>query len=124
MNLQVFYQNLQTRFESAGICGTIAAVRHVPCRTLRSGLTEGFPWQRAFYIRLKEMCIRDRGETVTTKISLTAPLSAPVLAGSRVGEAIFFLDGQEVGRVPLLCGMDVLPEWEPAMATLKAGLPQ
>lgn len=64
------------------------------------------------------------GETVTTKISLTAPLSAPGLAGSRVGEAIFFLDGQEVGRVPLLCGMDVLPEWEPAMATLKAGLPQ
>ena len=64
------------------------------------------------------------GESITTEISLTAPLSAPVLAGSQVGEAIFLLDGQEVGRVPLLSGMDVLPEWEPAIATLKSGLPE
>lgn len=64
------------------------------------------------------------GETITTEISLTAPLCAPVQAGSQVGEAIFLLDGQEIGRVPLLSGTDVLPEWEPAIATLKAGLPE
>lgn len=63
-------------------------------------------------------------ETITAKISLSTPLTAPVLAGSPAGEAIFSVDGQEIGRVALLCGKDVLPVWEPAMATLKSGLPE
>ncbi|WP_295585292.1 D-alanyl-D-alanine carboxypeptidase family protein [uncultured Oscillibacter sp.] len=63
-------------------------------------------------------------ETLTTDITLTAPLTAPVLAGTPAGEAVFSVDGQEVGRVTLLCGKDVLPVWEPAMATLKSGLPE
>lgn len=62
-------------------------------------------------------------ETLTTEIELAAPLVAPLRAGREVGEAIFSIDGTEVGRVPLLCGADVLPNIQPAMAILKTGLP-
>ena len=62
-------------------------------------------------------------ETLTTKINVTTPLAAPLRAGREVGEAIFFLNGTEIGRVSLLCGADVLPRVAPAMAILKTGLP-
>ena len=37
----------------------------------------------------------------------SASLTAPVLRGQRVGEQIYTLDGQELGRVPLLAGESV-----------------
>ena len=62
-------------------------------------------------------------ETMTTKIRVPTPLVAPLRAGREVGEAIFFLNGTEIGKVSLLCGADVLPHVAPAMAILKTGLP-
>ena len=50
------------------------------------------------------------------------PLEAPVLAGTEAGEAVFFVDGTEVGRVTLLCGRTVLPLSGTALETLKRGL--
>lgn len=61
-------------------------------------------------------------EQLDTRIELTMPLAAPVRAGTKAGEAVFTLDGKEVGRVELLCGKTVLPRLEPAMATLKLSL--
>ena len=67
-------------------------------------------------------CVRENN--MIDEIELTAPLSAPVLAGTVVGQAVFTLDGKEVGRVDLLCGKTVLPRLESAMDTLKTGLPE
>ena len=50
-------------------------------------------------------------------------MSAPISAGTVAGEAVFFVDGQEVGRVELLCGTDVMPRVEAAISLLKQGLP-
>ena len=63
------------------------------------------------------------GETLETKIQLDAPLSAPVTAGTKVGRAVFTVNGTEVGQVDLLCGETVLPRLDTAVRTLKAGLP-
>ena len=46
-----------------------------------------------------------------------------MLAGTAVGEAVFSVDGAEVGQVELLCGTDVMPQVEPAINLLKMGLP-
>ena len=46
-------------------------------------------------------------------------LSAPVTAGTRAGQAVFTLNGQEVGRVDLLCGETVLPVVASAMGVLR-----
>ena len=62
-------------------------------------------------------------ETLETTIELDGPLAAPLRAGDRAGEAVFTVNGEEVGRVALLCGADVLPEMESALAVLKHGLP-
>ena len=64
------------------------------------------------------------GEKLEMRVELTEPLRAPVLAGRRAGEAVFSLHGEEVGRVGLLCGVDVLPKVTTAMHTLKLYLPQ
>ena len=40
-------------------------------------------------------------------MELDRELSAPLRAGTRVGEAVFSLNGREVGRVGLLTGRDV-----------------
>ena len=64
------------------------------------------------------------GERLETRIELNRPLAAPVLAGTSVGQAVFTLDGAEVGRVDLLCGRTVPPELRTAMSTLKTGLPE
>ena len=61
-------------------------------------------------------------ETLETLIELDAPLAAPLRAGMRAGQAVFTLNGQEVGRVDLLCGKNVLPRLTSAMATLKQSL--
>lgn len=63
------------------------------------------------------------GENVTTDIRLDGPLTAPIPAGQAVGEAVFSLNGREIGRVQLLAGGNVMPRVEPAMAALKTGLP-
>ena len=63
------------------------------------------------------------GETLEMAVTLDGPLTAPLRAGEQVGELVFSVDGREVGRVALLCGADVLPEMESALAVLKHGLP-
>ena len=62
------------------------------------------------------------GERLETRVELDRPLAAPVLAGTAVGQAVFTLDGAEVGRVDLLCGRTVPPELKTAMGALKTGL--
>ena len=61
-------------------------------------------------------------ESMTMRLELAQPLEAPVLAGTEAGEAVFFVDGTEVGRVKLLCGRTVLPQEGAALETLKHGL--
>ena len=50
-----------------------------------------------------------QGETLETNLELDRELTAPLRAGTRVGAAVFSLDGKEVGRVDLLVGKDLLP---------------
>ena len=64
------------------------------------------------------------GEHLEMSVELDAPLTAPLTAGRSVGNAIFTLNGREVGRVALLCGESVPPMLDSAMQTLKLGLPQ
>ena len=61
------------------------------------------------------------GETLDMTVELDAPLTAPVAAGRRAGEAVFALSGREVGRIELLCGEAVPPKLDSAMAVLKHG---
>ena len=63
------------------------------------------------------------GESLEMDVVLDGPLTAPLRAGDRVGEAVFSVDGEEVGRVALLCGADAAPRMESALAVLKNGLP-
>ena len=63
------------------------------------------------------------GETLERRISLYKPLTVPLSAGTAVGEAVFTVKGQEVGRVELLCGRDVLPRLQSALSLLRDGLP-
>ena len=64
------------------------------------------------------------GEKLTTEVELDQPLTAPLSAGTRVGEAVFRLNGKEVGRVDLLCGAGVAPRLEPALHQLHLALPE
>lgn len=50
-----------------------------------------------------------QGEALETAVVLDGPLTAPLRAGTRVGEAVFSLNGEEVGRVALLAGRDFSP---------------
>ena len=61
------------------------------------------------------------GETLDMTVELDTPLTAPVTAGRRAGEAVFALSGREVGRIELLCGEAVPPKLDSAMAVLKHG---
>ena len=60
-----------------------------------------------------------KGETLETSVELYRDLTAPIRAGTKVGEAVFRLNGQEAGRVELLCGETVLPAVTSAMSVLK-----
>ena len=62
------------------------------------------------------------GERLEIRIDLDEPLAAPVKAGTQVGEAVFLLDGAEVGRVDLLCGETAWPKLESAWKMLKLAL--
>lgn len=64
------------------------------------------------------------GEHLETRIEMKAPLAAPVLSGTIAGQAVFSLNGVEVGRVDLLYGKTVPPRLESAMNALKTGLPE
>lgn len=68
---------------------------------------EGFAWPAA------------EGETLETRWELDGPLTAPVAAGTRAGQAVFLLNGTEVGRVDLLCAEAAAPRVESALKTLK-----
>lgn len=80
--------------------------------TVPLAAASGFSWPLA------------EGEKLETELELTGPLTAPVTAGTAAGEAVFTVDGQEVGRVQLVCGADVPPGVESAMALLRRGFPQ
>lgn len=64
-----------------------------------------------------------RDEDVRRELNVTATqLSAPVLAGTQIGEAVFYQNDVECARVPLLAGRDCrddraqpsrLPDWLP-----------
>ncbi len=64
------------------------------------------------------------GEELETALELTGPLTAPVTAGTAAGEAVFSVNGKEVGRVALVCGAAVPPAVEGAVALLRRGIPQ
>ncbi len=59
------------------------------------------------------------GEALETAVELDRELAAPLRAGTRVGEAVFTLNGKEVGRVGLLCGETLFPKAESAMSVLR-----
>ncbi len=61
-----------------------------------------------------------QGEALETDIRLDRELAAPLRAGAQVGQAVFTLNGREVGRVALLCGETVPLQAESAMKTLRS----
>ena len=63
------------------------------------------------------------GESLELDVELAGSLRAPIRAGRRAGEAVFSVNGKEVGRVALLYGADVAPRMESALSILKQGLP-
>lgn len=87
----------------------IAEVQNSVCGTVPLVAAAGFSWPTAAEERLE------------TQVELSVPLLAPMQAGTPVGEAVFLLNGTEVGRVGLLCGRTALPKLESAMKTLKTG---
>lgn len=89
-----------------------AAVQGGVSRTVPLVAAAGFSWPVG------------AGETLERRVELNGPLAAPVQAGTAAGQAVFTLNGEEVGRVDLICGKTVLPELESAMSALKAGLPE
>ncbi|MBR4283288.1 MAG: D-alanyl-D-alanine carboxypeptidase [Anaerotignum sp.] len=50
---------------------------------------------------------KDSAKEWETKVETLPSLDAPVEAGEKVGEVIFLIDGQEVGRAPLLTAEDI-----------------
>ena len=68
---------------------------------------DGFSWPTA------------ENEQIRTMVELDQPLTAPIPAGTRVGQAVFTLNGKEIGRVDLLCGVTAVPRVESALHTLK-----
>ena len=63
------------------------------------------------------------GETVRMELAWSrSPLRAPCSAGETAGEAVFFLNGTDIGRVALLCGRTVPPKLTSALNHLKLEL--
>lgn len=58
-------------------------------------------------------------EELDARLELDRPLMAPLAAGTKVGQAVFTLNGKEIGRVDLLCGENAVPKVASAMQTLK-----
>lgn len=59
-----------------------------------------------------------RGEELVVRFELPESLRAPVAAGASAGQAVFSLNGKEVGRVELVCGCDTLPAIQPPASLL------
>lgn len=59
------------------------------------------------------------GEALEMRVELTRSLKAPITAGTKAGEVVFTVDGQEVGRVGLLCGETVKEKRATAWNVLK-----
>lgn len=59
------------------------------------------------------------GERLESRVELDRELTAPLRAGTPVGQAVFTLNGKEVGRVGLLCGETVPPRADSAMGRLR-----
>ncbi len=76
-------------------------------RSVAAASTSGFSWPLA------------EGETLETTLVPDQTLTAPLRTGERVGQAVFTVNGKEVGRVELRCAQTVLPMVEPALALLK-----
>ena len=81
-------------------------------QTVPLAAAESFSWPLA------------EGETLETQVELPVPLRAPLSAGTRVGQAIFTLNGTEVGRVDLVCGTTILPQLASAAGALRLRLPK
>ena len=98
------------------VAATGEILAHLPVEggvqnTVPLAAAERFSWPLAEEERLEiEICSDD-------------PLLAPVMAGSKVGKAIFTVDGTEVGCIDLLCGRTVLPAAATAWQTLKFPVP-
>lgn len=92
-------------YEQAGVQGGLSA--KVPLVA-----ADSFSWPLA------------EGERLEIRVELDGPLTAPVTAGTKAGQAVFTLNGREIGRVDLLCGMSVAPRVESALNVLKLGLPE
>ena len=68
-----------------------------------------------------------QGEVLETSVKLERDLTGPLRAGTRVGKAVFSLNGKEVGRVGLLIGSNISPppgeeavssgSWKPEVET-------
>lgn len=54
-----------------------------------------------FYALLTE------SDEVRVWIALTEYLQAPIRIGQRAGDAIYYLDGEEIGRIPILCSESI-----------------
>lgn len=97
----VLGQELGTAPIAGGVCQEVPLVA-----------AESFSWPMA------------EGEKIEVRQLIPVPMSAPISAGTAVGEAVFLVNGIEVGRVELLCGKDVLPQLESAIGTLYLRLPE
>lgn len=76
-------------------------------KTVSLVAAESFSWPAA------------ENEKLETRLELSQALAAPLGAGTKVGQAVFTLNGEELGRVDLLCGEYVAPRVESALAALK-----
>lgn len=99
----------QTAARPGQVLGT-AAVSNGIKATVPLTAAEGFSWPVA------------EGERLEVRIECDARLSALVTAGEALGQAVFTLDGREVGRVDLLAGETVLPQAASALSVLKSGM--
>lgn len=88
---------------------TWAAVEGGLAATVPLVAEESFSWPTA------------EGERLTREILLDGPLTAPVTAGETVGTAVFYLDGEEVGRISLAAGRSVVSKLTSAIDCLKRG---
>ncbi|HHW42446.1 D-alanyl-D-alanine carboxypeptidase [Desulfofundulus thermobenzoicus] len=69
------------------------------------GQVESLPAVTAGTVQVE--AVRDQLRRVEREIKLLSPVQAPVRAGQKVGEAVYRLDGRELGRLDLVAARDV-----------------
>jgi len=101
----------------------VEAGEYVTEAPVRYGVTDKVPVQTGFSLAYNIPV--NSQEKIEQEIILDNPLVAPVKAGSKVGELVFYAGNREVGRVDLLAQRDVerhiLVRWWPYLLLL-AGL--